>query len=62
VIVDGHHTLEAYKGAGKGETLITCEWFAGGVREAFAAIATRNIWDKLPVSKADKMDVHGRSC
>jgi hypothetical protein len=28
----------------------------------FAAIATRNIWDKLPVSKADKMDVHGRSC
>ena len=34
VIVDGHHSLEAYKEAGKGDELIECEWFPGTASEA----------------------------
>jgi ParB-like chromosome segregation protein Spo0J len=53
VIVDGHHTLEAYQKAGKTE--ITCEWFSGTVREAMDQSMLRNVKDKLSVPQDDKM-------
>jgi ParB-like nuclease domain len=53
VIVDGHHTLEAYKRAKK--TAIRCEWFAGTVREALDQSMLRNGKDKLAVRQVDRM-------
>jgi hypothetical protein len=29
VVVDGHHSLEAYKLAGKGNQQVECDWFPG---------------------------------
>jgi ParB-like chromosome segregation protein Spo0J len=56
VVVDGHHTLAAYKGADKGDKKIKCEWFPGTVREAFDVSMARNSEDKQPVANADKQE------
>jgi hypothetical protein len=56
VVVDGHHTVAAYKGAGKGDKKITCEWFPGTVREAFDLSMARNAEDKKPIPNADKQE------
>jgi hypothetical protein len=55
VVVDGHHSLEAYKKAGKSGEEIECQWFPGTVREAFDESCRRNINDKLPMPEEDKM-------
>jgi hypothetical protein len=55
IIVDGHHSLEAYRKAGKNGEEVTCEWFAGTVQEAFDESSRRNIKDKLPMAEEDKM-------
>jgi hypothetical protein len=56
VVVDGHHTVAAYKGAGKGDKKITCEWFPGTLREAFDVSMARNAEDKKPVANVDKQE------
>jgi ParB-like nuclease domain len=53
VIVDGHHTLAAYKKVKEHEQ-IECEWFAGTVREAWDEAVRRNRKDKLMMHKDDK--------
>jgi hypothetical protein len=53
VIVDGHHSREAYKKAGTEK--IECQWFPGTVREAFDESCRRNMEDKLPMPEEDKM-------
>jgi ParB-like nuclease domain len=53
VVVDGHHTLEAYKEAKR--TTIKCTWYSGTVREAYDQSMLRNNRDKLPVTQADRM-------
>jgi len=55
IIVDGHHTLAAYKKKGMGDEQITCEWFPGTVREAMDESMLRNVKDKLSVPRDDKM-------
>jgi ParB-like nuclease domain len=56
VVVDGHHTITAYKGADKGDKKIKCEWFPGTVREAFDVSMARNSEDKLSIPNADKQE------
>jgi hypothetical protein len=56
VVVDGHHTVTAYKGADQGDKKITCEWFPGTVREAFDLSMARNSEDKLPIPNVDKQE------
>jgi hypothetical protein len=58
VVVDGHHTLEAYREAKR--TTIKCEWFPGTVREAYDQSMLRNSRDKLPVTQADRMQAAWR--
>jgi hypothetical protein len=53
VIVDGHHTLAAYKKVKENEQ-IECEWFKGTVRQAWDEAVRRNRKDKLPMHKHDK--------
>jgi ParB-like nuclease domain len=53
VIVDGHHTLEAYKEAKKTE--VKCKWFLGTVREAMDESMRRNGKDKKALRQAERM-------
>jgi len=53
VIVDGHHTLAAYKKVKENEQ-IECEWFNGTAREAWDEALRRNRKDKLPMHRDDK--------
>ena len=53
VIVDGHHTVAAYKKVKENEQ-ITCEWIPGTVRQAWDEANRRNRKDKLPMHKDDK--------
>src|SRR5262245_8428505 len=53
VIVDGHHTLEAYKAAKK--TAIKCAWFPRTVREALDESMRRNGKDKKALKQAERM-------
>jgi hypothetical protein len=52
VIVDGHHTVEAYKDAKR--TTVKCEWFPGTVKAAMDQSMLRNGRDKLAVKQADR--------
>jgi ParB-like chromosome segregation protein Spo0J len=52
VIVDGHHTLEAYRLAKK--TAIKCVWFPGTVREALDESMRRNGKDKKALRQAER--------
>jgi hypothetical protein len=56
VVVDGHHTVAAYKGADQGDKKIKCEWFPGTVRAAFDVSMARNSEDKLSIPSADKQE------
>jgi ParB-like nuclease domain len=53
VIVDGHHTLAAYRKVKEHEE-IECEWFDGTARQAWDEALRRNRKDKLPMHKDDK--------
>jgi ParB-like nuclease domain len=52
VVVDGHHTLAAYKKAKK--DTIKCEWFPGSVREAMDQSMIRNGKDKKALTQVDR--------
>jgi adenylate kinase family enzyme len=54
VVVDGHHSIAAYKKLGRGEQEVTCDWFQGTVREALDESLARNIKIKLNLPKHDK--------
>jgi ParB-like nuclease domain len=56
VVAEGHHRIEAYKAAGKGDQEIECEWFYGTVREVADAALKRNNVVKLNIKQPDRME------
>jgi hypothetical protein len=56
VVVEGHHRIEAYKAAGKGDQEIKCDWFYGTVRDAADAGLERNNIIKLNVKQPDRSE------
>lgn len=59
-VLDGHHRLEAYKRLKQGNKLkrdaIPVEVFKGDLNGAFEESIKRNSFDKMPMSKADKLE------
>lgn len=54
-VIDGHHRLDAYAARGIREA-IPCRVFAGTLDQAMAHAGNANSKDRLPMSKADKLN------
>ena len=53
-VVDGHHRLAAY--AALGRKMVPVAYFLGDLRAAFLKSLDRNIRDKLPITRKDKLE------